>query len=257
MPILDCENLDTLCRSLERITGIKTLHYEEFLNSFDIYDFYTKNPNYCYPQDVFVFLLKNEFKANVNHRKTCWFHITRSKRNHSYSKGILPLNAMLDKIWEELFLLVSHKIQKNEWLLFRQSVETNFKHHNASIYRHILKDSFHWGPYGFLAKELNCFDKPFSTWHYFDSPEIVLDICNCANEFFKIDLMKLYQDSTLPCIVKFEYDDHNIKNIGYALFYFYTTIKGEKISRGENICFSTRGKIISPSCIKNVQFYDT
>lgn len=257
MSILDCENLDTLCRSLERITGIKFKQYEEFLNSFDIYDFYDRHPNYSYPQDVFVFLMKNEFKAEVNHHKTCWFHTTRSKRNHNYSKGILPLNAVIDKIWEELFLLVKHKIQKDEWLSFRHSVETNLRHHNASIYNHIMKDSSHWGPYGFLAKDLTCFDKDFSTWHYLDGPEIVLDICNCAKEVFKIDLMKLYQESTLPCVVKFEYEDRNIKNIGYALFYLYTIIKGDKISRGENICFSTRGKVISPSCIKTVQFFDT
>ena len=254
MSTLDCENLDTLCKSLEKITGINRVEYDSFLSSFDIYDFYDNNPRFSYPEDVFVFLLKNEFRVEINHLTTCWFHITRAKRNHNYAKGIFPLNTIIDNIWEELFCLVNDKIQKDDWISFRHCVQTDFRHHNADLYRDKIDNSVHWGPYGFLAKDLDCFDEEFLSWHYFDGPEIVGDICKCVTESFNIDLLKLYKENTLACVVKFEIKNHDMKDIGHALFYLYTITKGEKISRDDNICFTTRGQMIKPDCIKSVKF---
>lgn len=256
MSTLDCENITTLYNSLEEITGVKKTDFDTFLYSFDINDFYFKNPHFLYPQDVFLFVLKNKFRAKINHDNTCWFHATRAKQNQDFHQGLLPLNKTIDSIWNDLYILLQDKITENQWIIFRKSLENNYNNHHASLYRGKINDSCHWGPYGFLAKDLICFDNNFSAWHYFGGSEIVIDICECTKEYFNINLEKLYQNSTSPCVVKFKHEVVDKTYLGFAIFYLYMIIKNESLSYDENVCFTPRGNVIEKDNIVDIQFID-
>ena len=255
MSTLDCENITTLYNSLKEITGIEKIDFEKFLYSFDIDDFYDTNPIFSEPQDVFLFVLKDKFKAKINHDETCWFHATRAKQNQNY-QGLLPLNKTIDSIWNNLYLLLQDKITKNRWIEFRCILEKDYTNYHASLYRDRIKDSSQWGPYGFLAKDLICFENEFSEWHYFNVSEIAIDICECAKEYFDINLEILYQRSTSPCVIKFKHEVVDETDLGFAIFYLYLIIRNERISDDSNICFTPRGNVIGKDKIVDIQFID-
>lgn len=255
MSVLDCENIHTLYSTLEEITSIKKDDFNSFFNNFDIYDFNDKNPIFKHPQDVFLHHLKETFKAKINHRSTCWFHITHSKIDNDFSKGLQPLGNVIETIWDDLYLLIVDMISKEKWEKTRKSIENEFNNNRHAIsYRDRIADSSGWGPYGFLTKDLDCFDKNFLSWHYFEGPEIVVEICKFVNDFAGIDLLQFYKENNFPCVVKFEYDDINKGHLGWAMHYLYSLIKKDKLSRDDNICFTTRGRVIDKSKIRKVQF---
>lgn len=257
MPILDCENIDSLYNSIERITTLNKQNIDCFMKSFDLYKFFEQNTQFNSAEQVFPYCLKKEMKINFDYTGSYWFHIAHYKRTLNFEEGLLPLNLALDKIWDFLFSLVSGVISKQEWEATRTSIETNYDgNFHASLYRMKFKDSFHWGPYGFLAKDLPCFEDSFAKWHYFNGPEIVVDICECVTEIHGFNLLKSYKENTSPCIVKFLHYDKDISNLGHALFFLYKTLKKESLSFDSNICFSTRGKIINADKIIKIEFWN-
>jgi hypothetical protein len=253
LTILDCENTESALMSLQEILGLRREHIQSILTSFDLDAFYAKNQDVHYPELAFVRHFSSEFFLTPKCDFTCWFHLTRRPKNKLEIEELIPLDKAIHAIWDYLYKLVSSEIPYNSWLRFRESVEGNNPHHNAFLYRHKLGDSQHWGPYGFLAKDFPCFSPNLLEWHYFNSPEIVEDICVCFQNDFGINLQQEYIKSTEPCIVKFKYESPRDSPIGYALFYLYCTFKGIQLDKDRNICFSTRGKTVPKEQIVSVE----
>lgn len=257
MPILDCENIDSLKKSIEKITSIKSEEVIEYLSDFDLNKFYKDNDGFQSPDVVFLDLLKNRIGSNISYSGSYWFHVSHFNKVLNFENGLLPLHLIIDKIWDYLFTLSPSAISKKMWENTRALIENDFNEsHHAELYRDRIRDLFQSGPYGFLAKDLPCFDNKITNLHYFKGPEIVIDICECSKIINGFDLLSEYKKESKPCIVKFYHDDNNIRYLGDAMFYLYQITKNEIISFDENVRFSPRGQIIESKNIVKIELMD-
>ncbi len=157
MKILDCESIDSTYNSLSQILGVERKTLEVFFANLDIEHYCDK---YGLPGPANEFILSLTAKSldlDISKSlfdRTCWFHLTRTFPGNKFEQGILPLGEMINSIWDFLFTLIKDKITNKEWLDFRFQVENNYPNHLAYLYRLKAKDSFHWGPYAVLVRDI-------------------------------------------------------------------------------------------------------
>jgi hypothetical protein len=95
--------------------------------------------------------------------RTCWFHLTRTITANKFRQGILPLGQRLDAVWDFLYS---------------------------------VSDAMHWGPYALLIKDHAFKSEQIGNHDYFDSPEIVEDVCIYFTERHRFDLLAAFKNST-------------------------------------------------------------
>jgi hypothetical protein len=74
---------------------------------------------------------------------TYWFHLTRTLPTTTFGEGILPLGRKLDSLWDMLFQLVEENISRQDWLEFRQGMESDYPndtHINDNLLEHRIRD---------------------------------------------------------------------------------------------------------------------
>ncbi|MFI5960350.1 hypothetical protein [Cryptosporangium sp. NPDC051539] len=137
-----------------------------------------------------------------------YFHGTRVMRSHAFlEEGILPLGAVLDRLWKDLYGLCSGAVTPSRWSALREESEGDAPSpmrgkHGAYLYRMKFVDGFHFGPYASLvrAHAMNPIDGEHD---YVKSPEIVEDIARCL----ELDLQELFEARVRSCVVKFFHRD--------------------------------------------------
>lgn len=244
LKLLDCENAGTALESLPDILNLSKSEILSILTDFDFDEFYAANPNVHYPEKALLNYLSAQFRIHPVCDWACWFHLTRRPRGNLVIEDLLPLNDVADHIWDYLYRLAPSQLPADSWLKFRNLVETDYDHHHASLYRLRLSAPEHWGPYGYLAKDFSCFTTDFSDRHYLRCPEIVEDICLCAQREFGIDLQQKYVESTEPCIVKFKHESTDPSLVGHALHYLHSSLRGVQLHSDQNVPFVSDGKRI-------------
>lgn len=161
-----------------------------------------------------------------------YFHGTRVLRPRAFLQdGILPLGAMLDQLWADLYSLCDSQVTPARWRTLRQELEGETPsplHDNqgAWLYRMKFATELHHGPYASLvrAHALN----PIEGYHdYLKSPEIIEDIARCLG----LGLQARFEAQARSCIVKFRHGEVNRHTVEVALLYVLAWIHGQPLGR--------------------------
>ena len=244
--------------SLEKITNISTEEIKTFLTEFDFDNYFDSLPNSekDFGDKLILKIFKIKFNPSLGYDSTCWFHGCRTYESNTFESGILPLDEVVEEIWGFLFDLVDEKISRDKWNNFKRKLETDLDNNFAHLYRLKLRDSFHYGPYAYLIRDILFMGNKLNQHEYLNTPEIVEDICNCYKDCFKFDLLKKYKSITKRCIVKFKSKDTCEQNIGDALFYLYNALNGQEQSDRCCTACDCKGKKIPKSDILNIEYIE-
>lgn len=254
MNILDCENENKAYSSIQNITGLNKEEVNDIFKELDFDRFYSNHPEVSEPNEVFPHLLEKDFNINYKVDYVVWFHATRTHEIELFNRGILHLSKVMEEIWQFLYGLIKNEVKHDQWNQFKKQFETNkLSHHNAYLYNLKMKNPSHWGPHGFLIKELIFKPDELGNWDYLGAPEIVYDICKAFDDHYKLNLLEKYFHSSKSVIIKFRDRFFMPAYIGYAFLYLYGKYMNEEIGRSCNCCFAAKGIEIKSNDILKVE----
>lgn len=247
MILLDCESPELTSLSLEKILSLRWADICAFLSDIDGEGF-DRQTDKNFGEYLLRLLMEKHGRREIKADRVCWFHATRTPDHTRFRNGLIPLGESVEMAWADLRQLVSGKVSDQKWQEFRHELENGTNRtQDADWYREKL-ESDHGGPWGFLVKA-----SAFSCDDYLQVPEIVQQMCNCADDALKVDLLKCFQASSRPCIVKFWSDDTKDieKLVAEALWYLWEYGHGNPY-RGQ-YSFNGEGNAVSPERILNVE----
>lgn len=219
MLILDCENFDSAMGSLSSAAGVTDTAVRAVLRASDAY-----RDDWDYRAGPWEKMVPRMLVAelgiaieDVKFDAAYYFHGTRVFRPHAFlESGILPLGAILNSIWDDLYSLTGEEIALAIWGGLRQKLDggaaTSLDSHVLSLYRMKTAAPFHHGPFGFLVREQS---SSSMNHDYLQIPEIVEDISRCLG----LGLQQNFEDRAKSCIVKFVHTEVNTDVVESALLY--------------------------------------
>jgi hypothetical protein len=252
MTLLDCEDRVTATATVAEIVGLNRESLQDRVVSFQYVDDSRE------PFDVALInqVLGSEQGWRSRFQGTCFFHLTRTLDPASFERGILPLNTVLDEVWEGLYGLVAGDVPSDRWRALRQWIENESNNHFADLYRMKVADRIHWGPHGILVLE-TAFTGGAGLHDYLGIPEIVEAIAICCGQRLGIDLATRFRESSVPCIVKFRTQEARGGLLKTALVYVHTIETGAEVGFGCNDGYATNGEPIPSEDILNVEVIPT
>lgn len=253
--ILDCSSRTSTQLSLGKILDTPSTHLLEKLLSFDLDQFCPEHQSD--DRKPGVILLEEVFNVDAHANipeSISWFHGTRVLNPESFlTNGIRTLSNQLDQIWIDLFSIVVHSINQQEWKAFRKDVETTQPGHYAELYRMKTRDILHWGPHAVLVRDVLVNPEMFESVDYLNSPEIVEDISLCFHERYGRDLLPAFQQPSHACVVKFSDNTPRPDSVPIALHYLYCITQNRDLFPGCNTCFDGNGHLIQPHQIIEIE----
>jgi hypothetical protein len=210
---LDCENIDSVYESVVAFSGLNRERLSEQLDEFE-----SSDGSKLYSQERWEFFA-DWLGIGQSEFEVCWFHGTRTANPDSFLKGVLPLDARLEGIWNELQMLLEDQVTAIEWAKLRKAVERN----NYGMGK-IGRDTWEsrrrdQGPYGFLIKQYAMTPMARAQHHYTRVPEVVDMILRGFPVSHREELKRRYFQCTKPCIVKFTSKRSDRQLIGCAADY--------------------------------------
>jgi len=254
MRILDCESVESTYSSLKTITGVSILDIKDFLKSLDP-NIAEKNSS-PYINDGILNEFKIRFKTSFDYEYVYWFHLTRTYEGNKFDEGLLPAKESVDRLWNFLFTLIENELSENDWKNFRKDFEScNFDnteaYHRAYLYN-LIVIKLSSGPYAFLVKEQSILKYKN---HYLTHPETVMHICYAFYEIFNLDLLSIYSNKTVPCVVKFRSRNTKSTYLGDALHYLHK-VSLNRDSGLDDTCFDGNDKKVNSEDIVEIQYFD-
>ncbi len=249
--IIDCESLDTTLKSLSTGFNCKTRSLSDFLfdnninqifeDNFDVIN-ETHYPTYLFDQIV------NEFGKPSKLTGINWFHLTRTIKGNNFNNGLLPLNSVINSIWDMIISVVDDNGIEKDILDMKKNGFDSF-HYNSKV-----NGKDHWGPYAMLVKDTSKNAKLHANYDYLKMPEIIKDICSAYNGKSKNHLLNILEKALVPTIVKF-FSDRYLKNscINTALCYVDSNICRNEIDRNSVAYYDGNGKPVSGDNILKVE----
>ena len=123
MKTLDCESIETIYRSIHDILGITRLELEQIYKEVDLDRYYSENSNFLVdPEELLLSLIVGKDVSVPSYDRVCWFHLTRIHNESTFDAGILPLNEVIESIWNFLYSLIKDNFTINEWQSFRTNM---------------------------------------------------------------------------------------------------------------------------------------
>jgi hypothetical protein len=256
---LDCESRASTDASLQEILGIKISDIYSIFNSLDLNCYYRDHPHTSAAPDKVVLneVLKESAAQTITVDNVCWFHLSRVSDPEAFQRdGILPLNMMLDSIWEFICSLVpSTVISPTSWDAFRHGIATN-PHRSARLYASKVENRLHWGPYAILIRDIAFRPAEIGNHDYLRAPEIVEDICRCFQNDYKFDLLSEFQKRTKSCVIKFATTsmtlDRQRECVVAALYHQYQRSRGLELNMDCNTCWDNNSSPILASKILKI-----
>lgn len=235
MADLDCETFESALTSLCTIFRVEEEQLRKFLLSIDLEQHYRSNHPPRPPDDELVRLFEQEHGQDRERiERVYWFHLTRVPSGASFEDGLLPLGAVLGRIWEMLFVLFSGTPHEPR---LREMAKAGVQDFQFNLKKN---DSLHWGPYAMLVREIAFACATASNHDYLRTPEIVEDICSGYMNQFGENIQGVIEEKLVPTVVKFwsKYEGYEIES---ALYYVYCQIHSEKLTMFANTCFDGEG----------------
>lgn len=256
--IFDCESKNEILDSFSIIAQKPPKEIEKWIaeskQTIEIY-------NWDLITEPFERILLKDFYRNFpdsynkisSFNQIAWFHGTRCKLNSDFKDGILPLNEMVERIWDDLYSLISSELSFEKWMEFRKHKMSG---HYAFLYHLKTKSKIHWGPFAMLVKPILFIPKNVGNHDYLKIPEIIEDIIICFNSLYpKIKLEEKFLQNSRPCIVKFITPITDWNFLEPALNYLYHEINGLNHSYSSNTCYDGKGKRIPKELITEIEFH--
>jgi hypothetical protein len=229
--VLDCETFATTLTSVAAAADVPELELVDGLRRFDPeavdtgMDWYDAVPSAALASigiDIDIDIDRIRFDS------ACAFHGTRTLDPHGFLlHGILPLGAMLDRLWDDLYSIAGGHVTAAEWRAIRTTLETGapqpgLDEQSAYLYRlKVGKTSLH-GPYANLVRDHTL--APNDGHHdYLKIPEIVEDIAR----FTGTDLQHRFERAAQSCIIKFRQHDVTHHETASAVMYLLSAARNE------------------------------
>jgi len=246
---LDCESVRSTYESISNIFSLEKGSIKRFLHKTDLEEYFLQHDPLDTANRVLFELFEKEFSVLPKILDyVCWFHLTRTMKNNKFENGLLPLNKILDFIWETLFKIfrdTSH-IERLERLRLEGV--------NDRLYQ--LKTSYEYlgGPFGLLIKEIAFRELRIGN-QFLDCPEIIEDICNGYEKKYNESIINIAKKALIPCIVKFK-SSARLGNdcTSAALYYLYKIDHKEELSIDCNTCFDGGGYLVPAKDIIKIEF---
>lgn len=247
---LDCTTGEKALFSLSEGFDCTISKLKNTLLSLDLDTLYAQGgSNITVPPETYLYQYAvAKLGTHVPLAKTVWLHCTRTHSDEQFSDGILPLNQAVDRVWQMVLSLAPDSKVRDRLIAWgSHSVPDR-------LYQLRTKNSEHWGPYGFLVKEVALHAEDLGQHDYLKMPELIEDICNAYQKEFGESIFRHYFTILTPKMVAFISDkgcsDNSIKA---ALGYAYTTVRGLPPDWLAVTCIDCRGIVISPSQIIHVE----
>ena len=186
---LDCHDVDSALTSLAAAIGASALELEQALLNYDD-DRWALRPDEA-PEDQTPLDVLEHFGTDVDLVTSCLagaycFHGTRALEPRAFrTRGILPLDQMLDEIWATLRGLGRDGLNDQEWAAFRSSLDADGGDDDGQRYRLKTADRIHFGPNGMLVREIFLDPQAASAVDYLACPEIIQDIAWCYQKLIR------------------------------------------------------------------------
>lgn len=246
--VLNCKTFDLTLHSIETLVGLSRKIILETIKGFDCNQFSQEHADDSRKlKEILPELLSQRGATIQVPDQIYWFHGTRVLQPDSLRAGLYPLDRQIDRIWDDLFGLAQRWVSQDQWNAFRGKVETT----NSRV-SHRLKFKEDQGPHAVLVRDVLIEPNRFESVDYLDCPEIIKDICGSFDEGFGKDLLKLFRDSSHPCIVTFLDDQPRNDAIGAATTYIWCIARNEDCLLC-NTCYEANGRVISKTAIIDVE----
>lgn len=183
-----------------------------------------------------------------------YFHGTRVLDHSGFrTEGILPLDQMIDRIWDSLYALIADMTSEDEWRRHRTAVETGAVDNNG-VYQYQLKttNALHFGPYSLLTRDAHI-NPPDGHHNYLNIPEIVEDIA----QNWHPELAHRFATSAKPCIVKFlQRNPVETPYVRSAMWYLYGALNADYTGWYSHAGYDCGGIAVAPADITQVEVID-
>ncbi len=247
--ILDCESFESTLTSLSKLFSCKKNNLVFYLNKYNLDRIYQNENPLESPDEYLYKKVVAKFGIPEKLSDVCWFHLTRTTLGNKFQDGILPLGDVLPKIWETLLEIFKKTKHYKKILKLKSNGVKDFQYNLKS------PDSFFWGPYAMLIREVAWRSKEMGSVDYFQMPEIIEDICNGYKEYYGEAIFNIISNSLKPCIIKFISNKRLDNNcIKAAIYYVYIKLKGNTMSMYSNTCFDGEGSAINSDNILKIEF---
>lgn len=254
--VLDCETLETTLASVALAAGVSERELLDGLRRFDPAGVDTSADWYgAVPRAALASIGVNIDSVRFDAIRA--FHGTRTLDPQRFVRhGILPLGAVIDRLWDDLFAIAGGQVTTAEWHAIRTAIETGPlrpgpAEHSAYLYRlKVGKTSLH-GPYANLVRDHVL--APIEGHHdYLAIPEIVQDIARFAGT----DLQDRFERAAKSCIVKFRHHEVTHHEIDSAVSYLLSKAHNEPHGFSSVHGLDCKGVAVPPEAVVAVDEID-
>jgi len=167
------------------------------------------------------------------------------------------------RVWDKLYTYVQDELSREEWKNLRAGLSTGGIGGRLGLCyaAKCVHPDVHDGPYAYLVRDVPVaiHRKCDNTYvDYFETPEMVEEICEACEQVFQIDLLARFREQTKPSIVKFRHlpsSDEATKCISGALLYAYHKHHGCSLNGGYHH-FDAGGTTVGPDCIERIEWLE-
>jgi len=248
MAWLDCTDLATTEVSFES-AGIDIAQLNRAITDFDeaSFDDLSVDSEEWMPQEILAALKLDVHR--IQFEGVFYFHGTRAIDTEGISRyGLLPLDQVIESVWETLAKLAAGTCGGAEWTEFRHSVE-----HSHPYSMKMSKPSC-YGPFGVLVRQTLVQYEEAEICDFIECPEIVRDICQQFHARHDVDLEARFAGVSQSTIVKFRSPHASCDyDVRAALWYLFGFRRGSGPHPWANTCFDGAARPVPPEDIVKIE----
>lgn len=248
---LDCSTRDQALLSLSAGFGCTVPELSAVLLSLDLEQIFETDPSISV--DACQYLREYVCEKLGTPRpftSAYWFHGTRTFAGNAFPEGLLALNHSEALAME---MLITHA--PNTEIRKRLQAWNYPGGVPDEMFELRTGDSIHWGPYGYLVREVLFHASDLGQHDYVRMPELVEDVCNAWSQKYNQDLTEHYLRVLHPCIVWFRANiEHESGTLEAALRYAYTSVRALEPDFGAVMGIDCNGESVPANAIVKVEF---
>jgi hypothetical protein len=255
---LDCYDLEAGLASLASGIGVNREALVQELNDYDEARFIncSEDPEAQMPREVLQRL--GAELATTRFEGVYLFHGTRVFDPDGFQRrGLLPLDLMLDEVWEMLYGLAQDEFSREQWQEFKRSIEEEGAGgHDGELYRLKVVGAdaeLHHGPHAEVVRELFFHPEEVGSHDYLACPELVQDLARCFRSAYGIDLEARFRAATVPCLVKLRSERVMPGAIKAALWFAFSMLREGVPTRNACWGLDLEGESVPPEDVVDVE----